>query len=46
MTAPEKLAAALAGIAGVVEHGLFLGLATGAILGTPKGGVKLLGDVG
>lgn len=45
IAAPEKLAAALAGIAGVVEHGLFLEMASGAILGTARGGVKLLGDV-
>ncbi len=35
--APERLAEALATIPGVVEHGLFLGLATGAILATEKG---------
>jgi len=34
---PEALAAALAAIPGVVEHGLFLGLATGAILATEAG---------
>lgn len=34
---PERLADALAGIPGVMEHGLFIGLATGAILATDKG---------
>lgn len=34
---PEALAAALAGIPGVVEHGLFLGLATAAILASATG---------
>ncbi len=39
--APEALAADLVAIPGVVEHGLFLGLATGAILATPEGLVEL-----
>jgi ribose 5-phosphate isomerase A len=39
--APEALAAALATIPGVVEHGLFLGLATGAILATDAGLVEI-----
>ena len=38
---PEALARALAAIPGVVEHGLFLGLATGAILATESGIVEL-----
>ncbi|HEX2555569.1 MAG TPA: ribose-5-phosphate isomerase RpiA [Microvirga sp.] len=38
---PEALAAALAAIPGVVEHGLFLGLATGAVLATETGLVEL-----
>lgn len=38
---PEALAEALARIPGVVEHGLFLGLATGAVLATPDGLVEL-----
>jgi ribose 5-phosphate isomerase A len=38
---PEALAAALAAIPGVVEHGLFLGLATGAVLATEKGLVEM-----
>jgi ribose 5-phosphate isomerase A len=38
---PEALAAALVAIPGVVEHGLFLGLATGAILATAEGLVEL-----
>ena len=33
----RKLAAALEAIPGVVEHGLFIGLASIAILGTPEG---------
>jgi ribose 5-phosphate isomerase A len=39
--APERLAAALAATPGVVEHGLFLGLASGAILATESGLVEL-----
>jgi ribose 5-phosphate isomerase A len=39
--APEALAAALATIPGVVEHGLFLGLATGAILATDDGLIEV-----
>lgn len=39
--APEALAAALATIPGVVEHGLFLGLATGAVLAGEDGLVTL-----
>jgi ribose 5-phosphate isomerase A len=38
---PEDLAGALAAIPGVVDHGLFLGLASGAILATEKGLVEL-----
>ena len=38
---PEALAAALDAVPGVVEHGLFLGLATGAVLATEKGLVEL-----
>jgi ribose 5-phosphate isomerase A len=34
---PEALAAALQQIPGVVEHGLFLGLATAAVIAGPKG---------
>jgi ribose 5-phosphate isomerase A len=41
---PEAVAAALAAVPGVVEHGLFLGLATGAILAT-EAGVVTLGKV-
>ncbi|HEX8167356.1 MAG TPA: ribose-5-phosphate isomerase RpiA [Beijerinckiaceae bacterium] len=39
--APERVAAALAAIPGVVEHGLFLGFASGAILATGTGLVEL-----
>jgi ribose 5-phosphate isomerase A len=38
---PEALATGLAAVPGVVEHGLFLGLATGAILATEAGLVEL-----
>ena len=38
---PERLADALSAVPGVVEHGLFLGLATGAILATENGLVEL-----
>jgi ribose 5-phosphate isomerase A len=41
---PEALAAALAGVPGVVEHGLFLDLATGAVLAT-EGGLVELGTI-
>jgi ribose 5-phosphate isomerase A len=34
---PERLARALEGIPGVVEHGLFIGLAGLALIGTPTG---------
>jgi ribose 5-phosphate isomerase A len=37
---PEELAAAIKETVGVVEHGLFLGLASLALLGTPDGGVE------
>lgn len=39
--APDTLAGALATIPGVVEHGLFLGLASGAIIATEAGLVEL-----
>jgi ribose 5-phosphate isomerase A len=38
---PNVLASTLNNIPGVVEHGLFLGLATGAILATDQGLVEL-----
>ncbi|HEY8566442.1 MAG TPA: ribose-5-phosphate isomerase RpiA [Beijerinckiaceae bacterium] len=38
---PEALAAGLAAVPGVVEHGLFLNLAAGAILATDRGLVEL-----
>ena len=38
---PEALAAALAAIPGVVEHGLFLGLASAAIIGLDQGVERL-----
>jgi ribose 5-phosphate isomerase A len=41
---PDELAAALVAIPGVVEHGLFLGLATGAILAT-EAGIEQLGTL-
>ncbi len=39
--APEELAQALATVPGVVEHGLFLGIATAAVVAGP-GGVEVL----
>ncbi|MDE2578768.1 MAG: ribose-5-phosphate isomerase RpiA [Hyphomicrobiales bacterium] len=39
---PEKLAAALVAIPGVVEHGLFIGLATTIVVADPQG-VRLIG---
>ncbi len=42
---PDLLAAALNAVPGMVEHGLFLGLCTGAILASADG-LKLMGDVG
>jgi ribose 5-phosphate isomerase A len=41
---PELLAQALAGVPGVVEHGLFIGLASGAILAGADG-LALLGRI-
>jgi ribose 5-phosphate isomerase A len=41
---PEALATALTTIPGVVEHGLFIGLATGAILST-EDGIVVLGHI-
>jgi ribose 5-phosphate isomerase A len=38
---PEDLGAGLNGVPGVVEHGLFLGLATGAVIATEEGLVEL-----
>jgi ribose 5-phosphate isomerase A len=41
---PAGLAAALASIPGVVDHGLFIGLARGAILAGGEG-LKILGEL-
>ncbi len=41
---PEALAAALHAIPGIVDHGLFIGLASAAILAAPDG-LKILGDL-
>ncbi len=41
---PDVLAARLDGVPGVVEHGLFIGLATGAVIAT-EGGLVELGQV-
>ncbi len=38
---PEALAEALAGIAGVVEHGLFIGIATAAVISNAQGAKTL-----
>ncbi len=42
---PELLAQALNTVPGVVEHGLFIGLAAGAVLAGAEG-LKLLGEIG
>jgi ribose 5-phosphate isomerase A len=39
---PDELAARLSRVPGVVEHGLFIGMAERAYLGTPDGGVEVL----
>jgi len=41
---PERTAAEIKAVTGVLEHGLFLGLATGAIVATREG-LRLLGSV-
>jgi ribose 5-phosphate isomerase A len=41
----DRLAVELALVPGVVEHGLFLGLAERALLGRPDGGVDVLGPL-
>lgn len=41
---PEQLARDLAAVPGVMEHGLFIGLATGAVLAAASG-VKVIGKV-
>ena len=41
-TAPAELAKRLNAVPGVVEHGLFLGMAERALLGTPEGEVEVL----
>jgi ribose 5-phosphate isomerase A len=38
-----ELDVALKRVPGIVEHGLFLGMAERALLGTPEGGVEVLG---
>jgi ribose 5-phosphate isomerase A len=45
IAAPADLAVALAIVPGVVEHGLFVALCSGAIIGGP-GGPEALGDAG
>jgi ribose 5-phosphate isomerase A len=42
---PGRLARALSQVPGIVEHGLFVALCSGAIIGR-HGGLELLGDVG
>ena len=39
---PDDLDLALKRVPGVVEHGLFIGMAERALLGTPEGGVDVL----
>ncbi|WP_137390219.1 ribose-5-phosphate isomerase RpiA [Rhodoligotrophos defluvii] len=41
---PERLAEALATIPGVVEHGLFIGFAQAAFVGTPEGVIRISAD--
>lgn len=41
-TDPDELARALEGMPGVVDHGLFIGIAERVLLGTPVGGVEVL----
>ncbi|KQO65673.1 ribose-5-phosphate isomerase RpiA [Methylobacterium sp. Leaf88] len=43
---PEALSGALWAVPGVVEHGLFLGLATGAILAEARGGQAVVSRLG
>ena len=38
---PEKLGSGLSSVAGVVEHGLFIGIAKRAIVGTPFGPIEI-----
>ena len=42
---PERLSAALFAVPGVVEHGLFIGLASAVIIGD-TGGVRVIGQTG
>jgi ribose 5-phosphate isomerase A len=42
---PETLACGLNAVPGVVEHGLFIGLATGALVATADRGVLAMGRV-
>ena len=39
---PDELDHALRRVPGVVEHGLFIGMAERALMGTPEGGVEVL----
>ncbi|MGI8945960.1 MAG: ribose-5-phosphate isomerase RpiA [Thermoleophilaceae bacterium] len=41
-TDPDELGEALQHVPGVVDHGLFLGIAERALLGTPVGGVEVI----
>ncbi len=41
-TDPDELARALEAVPGVVDHGLFLGIAERALLGTPEGEVEVI----
>lgn len=42
---PDALDTELKRVPGVVEHGLFIGMAERALLGTPEGGLEVLGPV-
>lgn len=43
---PAAEAVTLSTIAGIAEHGLFIGLATAAVLGSPDGSVDWIGSLG
>ncbi|HEV2953275.1 MAG TPA: ribose-5-phosphate isomerase A, partial [Candidatus Dormibacteraeota bacterium] len=42
----EDLACRLSQVPGVLAHGLFIKMATGVIVGTPSGEIRILGDAG
>ena len=44
LSEPERVAAEVKAVTGVLEHGLFLGLASGALVAGPEG-VRALGRI-